>query len=341
MTNRDRFEKALAGEEIRQPVYAVYDWFVRNRKIDWRGLFDLGLGQIMHADLVECERPHVEIIEKKSEQDGKVRRDVTWLTDAGELHEWYLGEWRMEYLIKTDDDYGVMRRALAGSRYQPTNVYFEAAEKEVGTNGITVGQLGRTPMQQIQIDYAGLEKFSIDLALENPHLFELMECMNGLKMQELVCALKTDAVQIKLWENLSIETMGPIIYRKHLIPFYRRILDALRGTNKKLQVHYDGKLRLITEDIQALAFDGIDSLTPAPEGDLSIAEAREKWPDKFLWMHPSLGWFSQPLDLLATNIRRMAREAGPRRYCLMISEEVPPNWETAVPFVLETLRGDA
>ena len=34
MTNRERFEKALAGEDIRHPVYAVYDWFVKNRKIE-------------------------------------------------------------------------------------------------------------------------------------------------------------------------------------------------------------------------------------------------------------------------------------------------------------------
>lgn len=328
----------MAGEEIRQPVYAVYDWFVKNRKIDWQSLFDQGLGQISHANLVECDRTHLEIIEKKSEQDGKVRRDVTWVTDIGELHEWYLGEWRMEYLIKTDEDYSVMLRALSGSRFAPTNVHFAAAEKAVGRNGITVGQLDRTPMQQIQIDYAGLEKFSMDLALETPQLLELMEFMNELKMSELACALQTDAVQIKLWENLSIESMGPTAYRKHLVPLYTRMLEKMCRTNKKLQVHYDGKLKLIADDIKALVFDGIDSLTLSPEGDMSIAEARSNWPDKFLWVHPNLGWFNQPLDCLAGKIRQMAKEAGPRRYCLMISEEVPPNWETTVPIVLETLK---
>lgn len=177
----------------------------------------------------------------------------------------------------------------------------------------------------------------MDLAFENPHLLELLELMNGQKMEELDCALQTDAVQIKLWENLSIETMGPAIYRKYLMPVYRRMFDKMQGTDKKLQVHYDGKLRLIADDIKALAFDGIDSLTQAPEGDLSIAEAREKWPDKFLWLHPNLGWFSQPLDCLTKDILQMVKEAGSRRYCVMISEEVPPNWKTAVPVVLKAL----
>lgn len=235
MTNRNRFEKALAGESICQPVYAVYDWFVKNRKIDWQSLFDQGLGEIKHANLVEFERPNVKIVEKKSKQDGQVRTDITWVTDIGELHEWYLGEWRMEHLIKEDDDYRIMHRALSGSRYTPTNVHFAAAEKEVGQNGITLGQLERTPLQKIQIDYAGLEKFSIDLALENTLLFELIELMNGLKLEELTCALKTDAMQIKLWENLSIETMGPAVYRRHLVPLYRAMFSRMQGSGKNFR----------------------------------------------------------------------------------------------------------
>ena len=42
---RGRFERALAGEPIEWPVYAVYDWFVQHRPIDWPSLFAQGLGQ--------------------------------------------------------------------------------------------------------------------------------------------------------------------------------------------------------------------------------------------------------------------------------------------------------
>ena len=48
---RGRFERALAGEPVDWPVYAVYDWFVQHRSIDWPSLFAQGLGQINHANL--------------------------------------------------------------------------------------------------------------------------------------------------------------------------------------------------------------------------------------------------------------------------------------------------
>lgn len=336
---RQRLNSAVAGEPVTQPVFAVYDWFVRNRpQVDWPRLFARGLGQINHADIIAYRRPHAEVIETWMETPKGPRRDVRWVTDRGELHEWYWGEWRQEYLIKSATDYAIMARAWEDVELTLTDVAFTASEAEVGDNGITVAQLDRTPFQKIQIDYAGLERFSIDLAERLPQLFALIEQMNALKLAQFRLARDSAAEHLKLWENLSIETMGPRHYRRQLVPLYRQIFDVLAGAGKRLQVHYDGKLRVIARDIQELPFDGLDSVTPPPEGDLTTAEARRLWPDKFLWCHPSLTWYSLPPEELACRVREMAAAAGPARYCLMISEEVPPAWETTAPRVLAALE---
>ena len=63
---RQRFESALAGEAIKHPVYAVYDWFANNRHaVDWESLFEKGLGQINHANLVRHEHPNFKIVENQ------------------------------------------------------------------------------------------------------------------------------------------------------------------------------------------------------------------------------------------------------------------------------------
>ncbi|NIA21227.1 MAG: hypothetical protein GWP05_04490 [Anaerolineaceae bacterium] len=338
---RARFESALAGEPIDRPVFAVYDWFVRNRDVDWQSLFDRGLAQIGHADLITRWLPNVEIEETTSRADGQTRRDVRWLTDIGELHEWYLGEWRQEHLIKSARDYRIMAHALADAEVTSSTERFDGLEREIGDSGIVLGQLGgwasRSPFLSVQVDFAGLERFSVDIANELPELLELMEVLADLKIRELEAALDTPVRHIKFWENLTIETMGPVRYRKYLVPFYERVFGALRGSDKQVHVHYDGRLRAIAGDIERLAFAGIDSLTPAPEGDLTTAEARRCWPHKFLWLHPSLTWYALPGEELAGRVRNMAREAGPDRYCLMISEEVPSDWERTVPLVLDAL----
>jgi hypothetical protein len=341
-TIRERLEQALAGGPVRQPVYAVYDWFVKNRPIDWQGLFERGLGQIAHACLVRAAYPNVRIVETASVDAGGPRRDVRWVTDKGELHEWYRGEWRQEYLVKSPDDYRVLARALSGTRFTATDEIFDLTEAAIGGSGVTMGQLGetamesRTPLQSIQIDCAGLERFSLDLAGEVPQLMELIELMNERTLEKLRLVRASRAHMIKLWENLSIETMGPAIYRRHLAPLYRKLFAILDGTGKGIHVHYDGRLRPIASEIGGLPFAGLDSLTGPPEGDLSAAEARALWPDTFLWLHPNLGWYARSATELRASIGGMARGAG-SRFCMMISEEVPPEWRRSVPVVLDAL----
>jgi hypothetical protein len=343
---RSRLNHALAGSPIIEPVYAVYDWFVLNRKIDWQSLFDLGLGRINHASLVEIERPHLKIEKAESKVGGQRRTDVHWITDIGELHECTVDGWRQEHLIKSPADYRIMQRALEDVRFSPTDRFFDESEQSLEESGITVGQFGRfnelgflrTPFQTVQIDFAGLEQFSVDLATKVPELMELLAMMNEQLLDAFRCVIKSKAVQIKLWENLSIETMGPDRFRTYLVPIYKRILETLDGTGKRLQVHYDGKLQLIADDISKLDFDGLDSLTPPPEGDMGIAEARQNWPDKFLWIHPSLSLDVLPDDEVREHISSIVQAAG-SRFCLQLSEDVAPNWRRTVPLILEALRG--
>lgn len=339
---RSRFERAFAGEPVDRPVYAVYDWFVKNRPVDWPWLFSRGLGQIAHVDLVRVERPHLEIVERQEEADSQTRRTTRWITDRGELQESFVGEWQQEYLVKTSGDYCVLRRAFEDTCYTATAEFFRQSEAQLGDGGITVGALGwtplrRSPLLQVQVDFAGPERFALDLADEAPELMDLLELLTDLTLQKLREAVRTPVRFIKLWENLTIEMLGAPAYRRWLVPLYRKILDILRAGDKRLLVHYDGKLRAIAPDIAALDFD-IDSFTPPPEGDMSVAEARAAWPDKFLWLHPPLGWFREPRSVLLERIRQMIRDAGPRRFCLMISEDVPENWREQVPAVLDALE---
>ncbi len=339
---RDRLEQALEGVPVEWPVYLAYDWFVQNRPIDWEGLFALGLGELKHADLVRVERPNVEIVETVTQSQGGVLRQTRWITDRGELRESWMGDWRTEFPIKRPEDYRVMARAWEGARCTADPGPFLRAEAAVGARGMTVGHLGwsplrRVPLMTLHVDFAGPERVAYDLADCRPELMDLHDLLADVTCDMCREACKTPAQYVKLWDNLSIEMIGPRAYRELLVPAYRRMLEIFASADKRLLVHYDGRLRAVADDVAALEIDGIDSFTEPPEGDMRTAEARARWPEKFLWLHPSLGWFRGPAGVLEQNIRRMAREAGPRRYCFLISEEAPPDWRHTVPVVLNAL----
>lgn len=253
------------------------------------------------------------IVESDSMENGRPRRDVRWITDIGELHEYYLDGWKQQHFIRAPEDYRIAQRAFQDAVFTLDETVFDASEQSVGEGGITLGQFGafgqlgftRTPFQVVQIDLAGLEQFSLDIAGETPELLDLLAQMNDQFLQIFRTARQAKTVYFKLWENLSIETMGPRLYHTHLVPVYEKIFEIL-GDDKKLIVHYDGKLGLIADAIARLPFHGIDSLTPPPEGDLTIAQARAAWPDKFFWIHPTLSWDSLSDAELAEETRGRA-----------------------------------
>jgi hypothetical protein len=245
----------------------------------------------------------------------------------------------MEHFIKKPSDYRLMANALDGSTYTPTDRAFDESEAALGGRGITIAHVDRTPFQKIQIDFAGIEAFSCHLADGEPDLFALLELMNRLKLDEFACVAASKARFVKLWENIGIDAVGPHAYRKHIVPVYEAIMPILRAAGQKLLVHYDGKVRLIADDIARLGFD-LDSLTPQPEGDMEPAEARRLWPESFFWLHPSLTWFRLPKAELAARFRAMASDAGPWRYCFELSEGVPPNWRDTIPAILSGLAPD-
>ena len=330
-TIKERLLSAIVGEKVEEPVYLVYDAFTKNPKVDWQSLYDMGLGIINHVKLVDVKYPNMEIVESHSEQDGLRRRDVTYKTDKGELHEYFLGDvgkgflpWREESLIKTREDYRIMFRALEEAEFFPTNADYDQSEEELAGRGISIGSMERSPIQKIQIDYVGLERFSFDFADRLPELLDLHALMREQIKEMFKAAVKTKAMELKIWENMSIEILGPKVFKEFLVPVYEDIFAILEGSDKRLYPHYDGKLGLIKEDLKHIPFHGIDSLTPPPEGDLSIAEARKAWPDLFFWVHPTMDWFCRPVEELKFQIKEMTRAAGPYKYCLEISEDIPP-----------------
>jgi hypothetical protein len=341
---RGRLARALAGEPVEWPVYLVYDYFVQHRRLDWPALFAQGLGELRHADLVHVERPNVEIVDTTTSIDGQTRRDRRWITDRGELHEWWLGPWRKEHPIKRPEDYAVMARAWEGTRYTPTDEFFLRAEADLGNRGLTVGHLGweplrRLPLMELHVELAGPERIAYDLADECRPLLDLLDQLGEVMVDKCRAACQTSAQYIKLWENFSVEMVGPTAYRAHMVPLYRRILDVFGEADRRVLVHYDGRLRPVADDVGRLGFDGIDSFSGPPEGDTTPAEARRHWPNMFLWMHPSLEWFRSDPEAatLEENVLRMAREAGPSRFCFQISEEVPPDPMRTIPRVLRAL----
>ena len=105
-----------------------------------------------------------------------------------------------------------------------------------------------------------------------------------------------------------------------------------------MMVHYDGALSAIKDQIARAPFHIIESLTEAPEGDMSYDQCRAAWPDKVFWGNINVALYYEPEDVLRQAVIDKRRRAGKRAFAFEISEDMPSNWETSIPVVLDTLN---
>lgn len=342
--------ESLEGRNITTPTYSVYDAFLSLKTVDWSSLCRQGLGVIRHMDLIGSRFPHLDIEEKIETSETHIKRTVFWKTDRGILHEDYLQDknnpllpWRMEYLIKNEQDYSILAYALSEGEFFlkqpepkfPFPEYLSIPESSV----YEIISLGRTPFQTLQIDYAGLERFFFDMALGCNPLFDLLEQLNDQLYKKITLSASQHTYQdFKLWENMSIDVIGPKIYQTHLVPVYQRIVKILAEKRKRLHVHYDGKTKLIVREIADSGIFGIDSFTSSPEGDLTVAEARQNWADTYLWIHPSLSLYEKSPESVTAFMKNAAEEAENKLYSFLVSEDVPPSVAKGLPEVLDALN---
>jgi EAL domain-containing protein (putative c-di-GMP-specific phosphodiesterase class I) len=84
----------------------------------------------------------------------------------------------------------------------------------------------------------------------------------------------------------------------------------------------------------------IESLTPPPEGDLTLAEARAVWPDKLFWSNINVACYELPPRELREEVLRRVEQAAVdgRMLAFEVSEQYPDNWKESLPAVLEALE---
>ena len=349
MTVRDNMIAVLKGKTPEWTPFVTANWyFTHSGQIfdEWRSLFDQGLGFWVGCGTVRLETHGVrETVERRVEGD-QLCRITRKETPIGTIQRVTLDsvskpraiEWTIEHWIKEPKDYKIRQWIVEHSEPVPQYDEYEKKAEMEHDYGITVVGGGRTPIMSILVEYAGMERFALDVASEVAELFDLYEAQKALFL-ELNRLIAEGPGQFVVWgENLTAPMMGSKRYRDLLLPIYKEAVPMLEAGGKRVGVHYDGQLRAIAEGVAEAPFHYLHSLTEPPEGDMMLDECRAAWPDKTFWVNVNLGLYDLPEAELREAIVAMRDRAGKRGLALGISEDVPDNWARTVLLIVQTLQ---
>ncbi len=213
-------------------------------------------------------------------------------------------------------------------------------EAELGEDGLVMAVTEKTPWQQLWIVWVGLEALSyhlIDYADYVEHTFDLL---TRRERQIFEIAYRSPAPFISIPENLTAPAIGVARFRKYCVPLHNELAGMLAERGAPVVVHFDGMLKPLWNDIANSLIKGVESFTPVPDCDTTVAEAVALWPDKILMINfPSSVHLETPAQIRATTEEILDAAGHTGRLQIQISENVPLDvWRTSFPAIIKSIE---
>jgi hypothetical protein len=218
---------------------------------------------------------------------------------------------------------------IENQQYTPN--YEEAIRRKtiIGDNGAVLCYTPRSPFMQMVTTYSGLDNFIYLLADFPDEINDLLRVMENKYDIAAQLAVDSPAEFIMIPENLSSEAIGRHNYVNYLQPYERKWIESIKKAGKKSLIHMDGTLRGLIQTVAKTGFDIIEAVTPAPAGDMTMAELAETVRGStILWGGLPGTVFTPALtedEFEAHVIETLSVMKKEPRFVLGVADQVPPD----------------
>ncbi len=188
----------------------------------------------------------------------------------------------MEYMIKSKNDLRIARYIVEDTTYHPDYSKFFEREKLIGSDGVVMAVLPRSPLQQVLIEFMGLEKAFLALHDCTREVEGFMGVIEK-KTREAYCIAAESPVKV-IWgpENIDGSITSPKLFERYCVPWFNNIGELLHKRDKIFMIHMDGMLRSLLSLVRDTNIDAVEGVTPLPMGDVEVTEVRTIWKDKIV-----------------------------------------------------------
>ncbi len=270
--------------------------------------------------------PDVRVVESLQNQEGK----RVYQTPHGELEERLRKtpdeKWRVvEHAAKSPDDLRRIRWLYRHTTFSFSEEHFLDGSQFVRQRGEPQFWVPRSPYQALAIQWMGIERLVYALADCPDEVEETMRVIDQSydRLYDEI-AQSRGAHIINFGENIHDQLLSPRYFETYLMPFYEKRSNQLRAAGIFTHIHIDGNFRSLLKYFKNLPFDGLEALTPAPQGDVPLEQLKEHIGDKILLDGiPSLFFLSDwPEEELLKVVDLIVALFHPR-LVLGVSDEVP------------------
>jgi len=273
------------------------------------------------------EHPSVKWIEKRlNETDTQ----MTIHTPAGKQVVVYRHApnssygYHLKWEVETEEELKVAAWREENATWEWDQDRFDEAQREVSDLGAPTMFMPRMNVQCLYIEKMGVER-GVFALYDWPDTTEaffraLEECHD--RLMDVINASPVEI--INFGENIHSATLSPPLFLKYHLPACQRRCEKLHRAGKFLCSHWDGDCGPLLRYAHDTGLDGIEAITPQPQGDVTLEEVKKGLGDDMVLLDgiPAI-FFDKtfPVKILVECTRRVIELFAPR-LVLGISDEI-------------------
>ena len=160
--------------------------------------------------------------------------------------------------------------------------HFDRTKAEWGDLGAPCVFIPRVSIQRLYIDLMGVEE-GVYALYDYPETVEAyFEALRECHFRLIDVINESPIHIINFGDNVHSGTLSPQLFEKYVLPEYKMRCERLHRAGKFITAHFDGDNAGLMQYYKETGLDGIEAITPKPQGDVELSEVKKYLGDMFL-----------------------------------------------------------
>ena len=275
----------------------------------------------------KIEDPRVQV---RQEQLSETEVQTTTETPAGKqttITRKHVTNRRLEHLkweVASEEEMKVAAWRAEHTTWAWDQDTYDRLWEEWGPRGLPTMYIPRVTVQDLYLNTMGVEQaiFALhDYPAAIDGYFRALDDCHGRLIDVVV---ESPIEIVNFGDNLHCGTLSPKLFERYVLPAYLRRCERLHAAGKFVHAHWDGDTKALLPYAKETTLDGIEAITPVPQGDVTLEEIKEALGDELFLIDgiPAI-YFDEmfPVSVLEECTHRLIDLFAPK-LVLGISDEI-------------------
>lgn len=265
-------DKQFAGEKLPEPYEGMTKPEIYRELGCSARIYDYN-GSFVNVDSPNIKRSAAAISDSMTEH--KIETPVGTVTMVMESTPTSPQHITRKWWAENKEDIQVLTYVAENSSWAWNQEHFDATKHLWGNLGAPTIYMPRVNIQHLYIDVMGVQQAVYGL-MDYPEIIERYFKAVDENHSRMIDVINTSPIDIiNFGDNLHGGTLPPYYFEKYVQPSYIKRCDQLHSAGKFVYSHWDGDTKSLLPFAKTCGLDGIEAITPKPQGDVTLEEVKE------------------------------------------------------------------